>query len=107
MLERKHPAPRGAEEVDAIQAELFADGVDLLAEHRHGPLDVLRPIRVAAPDLVVQDDRTLSRETLERPEVVMRRPRAAVQREQRDRSGAELSGHLVPGAVATEVDKAL
>ncbi len=58
--------------MNAIEAELGADGFDLVAEDVDGPLDVSRPIRAAAADLVVEDNRTLLRKALERGEVVAR-----------------------------------
>ena len=58
--------------MDPVEAELRAHRVDLFAEDVHRPLDVLRPVRASAPDLVVDDDRPLRREPLEGSEVVMR-----------------------------------
>jgi hypothetical protein len=41
MLLREHPAPRRAEQVDALEAELVAHGGDLVAEDVARPLDVV------------------------------------------------------------------
>src|SRR5882672_11357529 len=93
--------------MDPLETELCADNVDLFAEEVDGPFDVLRPIRTAAADLVVDDDRTLGRKPFEWSEVVMRGTGATVQGEKRRGSRPELAGNAVPGAVAAKVDVAL
>ena len=95
VLLRKHPAPRRAEEVGAPEPELLAHRVDLLAEDGDVPLDVLRPVGVAAADLVVENDRPFTGELLERREVVVRRAGAAVQGEQRRRLGIRVTAEGV------------
>ena len=65
VLEREHAAPGRTEQMDPVEAELRAHRVHLFAEDIHRPLDVLRPVRAAAADLVVDDDRPLGREPLE------------------------------------------
>ncbi len=107
VLEREHAAPGCAEEMDPVEAQLRAHRVDLFTEDVHRPLDVLRSVRAATADLVVDDDRPLRRESLERTEVVMGGARAAVQGEERRGPGPELAGNAVPGAVAAKVGVAL
>jgi hypothetical protein len=72
MLEREHPAPGRAEQMDPAKAELRAHRIHLCSENGHRPLDVLRTVRASTADLVVEDDRLLGRESFERGEVVMR-----------------------------------
>ena len=93
--------------MNPVEAQLRPHRVHLFAEDVHRPLDVLRPVRAAAADLVVEDDRPLWREPLEWSEVVMRGAGATVQREERRRPGPELAGDAVPGAVAAKVRVAL
>ena len=93
--------------MDPVESELAAHGVDLFAEDVHRPLDILRPVRAAAADLVVENDRALRREPFERGEVVMRRARPAVQSKEGGRPGLELAGNAVPGAIAAKVDVTL
>src|SRR5205814_2198447 len=84
VLLREHAAPRLAEQVDPVEAELLADSADLLDEELERPLDVLRPVRVAAAELVVDDDLpAVPRELLEWPEVRVRGTGAAVLAEER------------------------
>lgn len=93
--------------MDAVEIELLADRVHLGAEDISRPFDILWPIRAAAADLVVEDDRTLVSEALERREVVVRRARAAVEREQRHRTGAAVAGEAIPRAVTAKLDVSL
>ena len=80
---------------------------NLLAEHVDGPLDLRRPVGFAATDLVVDDDRTSVRQLLEWPEIVVRRARPAMQREQRNRAGVAIARHAIPRAVAAKIDVVL
>src|SRR5207237_4451163 len=64
MLEREHSAPRSAEQVDALELELVADVGDFFTKDVGAPLDVGRPIRAPAADLVVEYDGTFVREPL-------------------------------------------
>src|SRR5712664_3913068 len=93
--------------MDPLETELCAENVDLFAEEVNGPFDVLRPVRAAAADLVVDDDRTLGRKPFERSEVVMRGPGTTVQGEKWCGSRPEIAGDAVPRAVAAKVDVAL
>src|SRR5215470_205439 len=93
--------------MNALELQLLANGVYLVAEHVDPPLGVRRPVGLAAADLVVDDDRTSVRQLLERPEVVVRRARPAVQREQRDRAGVAIARDPIPRAVAAEIDVSL
>ncbi len=90
--------------MDPLEAQLVPHRRHLLAEDGDAPFDVGRAIRVAASDLVVQDDGTLVREPFERAEVVVRRPGAAVQDEERGGLGGGIAGDADPGAVAQIVD---
>ena len=69
--------------------------------------DVLRAIRPAAPELVVDDDRALVSDPLERAEVVVRRPRAAVESKKWRCPGAEITEDPIPGAVPEIFEVAL
>src|SRR5215813_13841821 len=89
--------------MNALELQLRANGVDLLAEHVDGPLDVRRPVGFAATDLVVDVDWTLVRQSFERPEIVVGRARPAVQREQRYRAGIAIAGDAIPRAIPAEV----
>src|SRR6266550_3719460 len=106
VFEREYASPGRAEEVDLLEPELRANCVDLFAEDRDRPLDVLRAIGVAAADLVVEDDRALAAKPLERAEVVVRRPRAAMQGKQGHGRGSQIADDPVPGAPAAIVDMA-
>src|SRR5947199_7648722 len=79
VFEREHASPGRAEEMDPLEPELRANCVDLFAEDGDRPLDVPRAIGAPATDLVVDDDRALGTQPLERVNIVMRRDRAAVQ----------------------------
>src|SRR6266545_3186617 len=107
VLLREHPAPGGAEQMDLLEAQLVAHGSHLVAEDRGAPVDVGRAIRVSAADLVVEDDGTLVRKRLERGEVVVCRPRPAVQGEKRRGPGGGVADDAEPGAVAAVVDVSL
>ena len=90
VLEREHPAPRRAEQVDAVEAERCPQR-RRARRGRAGATDrvVLGPARAAAAELVVEDDAAaLLGELLERLEVVVRRAGPAVQAEQRQPSAA-------------------
>ena len=106
MLEREHPAPGRPEQVDPVEPQLRANRVDLFPEDGDRPFDVGRTVGCSTADLVVEDDRPLGAELLERREVVVRRPGPAVQGEQRHTPDSSSPGDAVPGAVATEVDEA-
>src|SRR6266567_7526991 len=93
--------------MDAVETELLADRTDLVAEDADVPLDVGRAIRAAAPDLVVEDNRTLVSELLERREVMVRRTRPAVEREQRYGVRPAIADDAIPSAVTTQVDVSL
>src|SRR5438093_10512806 len=73
VFEREHASPGRAEEMDPLEPELRANCVDLFAEDGDRPLDVPRAIGAPATDLVVDDDRALGTQPLERAEVVVRR----------------------------------
>src|SRR5215831_5878056 len=104
MLLREHPAPRRAEQVDPLQPELLPHGRDLVTEDGDAPFDVLRPVRLPAADLVVENDGPLRGESFERPEVVVRRARTPMERKQRRDRGIEVADDAIPGAVPAEVD---
>jgi len=85
VVDRQHRPPRLAEEADAQEAERPAHRRELLHETLERPQrPVLRPVRIAAPELVVQDDGSSVGQRLQRFEVVMRGAGASVEREQRD-----------------------
>jgi len=107
VFEREHASPGRAEEMDPLEPELRANCVDLFAEDGDRPLDVPRAIGAPATDLVVDDDRALGTQPLERAEVVVRRARAAVQGEERYRRRRQIADNSVPGAAAAIVDVAL
>ena len=107
MLESEHASPGGAEEVNPLEPEVRTHCVDLFAEDGNRPLDVARAIRTPAADLVVDDDRALVNEPLERAEVVVRRPRAAVKSKKWRCWGLEIADESIPGAVAPIVEIAL
>jgi hypothetical protein len=83
------------------------DRVHLVAEDGDRPLDVLRAIRAAAPELVVDDNRALVSEPLERAEVVVRRPWTAVESKERHCIRRQVAGDPIPGAVSEIVEIAL
>jgi hypothetical protein len=83
VLLREHAAPRRAEQVDALEPELVADGRDFVAKDADVPLDVRRPVRLPAADLVVEDDGASGRQSFERRKVVVCRSGPAVQRQDR------------------------
>src|SRR5262249_28916102 len=89
--------------MNALELQLRANGVDLLAEHVDGPLDVRRPVGFAATDLVVDDDWTLAAKPVERPKMVVGGPGPAVQREQRYRAETAIAGDAIPRAIPAEV----
>jgi hypothetical protein len=93
--------------VDPLEAELLAHRVDLFAEDCHRPFDVLRPVRPTAADLVVEHDGPLRRKPFQRGEVMVRRARPTVQRQERRRSRAELACDSIPRAIAAKVDVTL
>src|SRR6185312_5276699 len=100
-----HPAPRAAEQVHPVEAEGVADGVQLV----HEPLDrpqrpVVGDVRLAASELVVEDDPAAVGQLLERLRVVARRAGAAVQGEQRH---ATLADAAVPHVPAGDGDAPL
>src|SRR5204863_2339657 len=101
------PAPRGAEQVNALEPELLPDDVDFLAKDADVPFDVLGTVGVAAADLVVEDDRPFVGKPFERCEVVVSRAGPAVQGEQRRRRGVAVADDAVPGAIPAEVDVSL
>src|SRR6266545_7525131 len=107
MLLGEHSSPGRAEQVNPLEPELVAHGSHLLAEDLDAPLDALRPIRLAAADLVVEHDRPFVCKLLERREVVVRRPRSAVQREQRRHGRIEIADEAVPRPIAAEIDVSL
>src|SRR6266480_4767845 len=57
VLEREHPAPRRAEEVQPFELEPLADALQLLDERLDGPeRRIVGTVRSTAPELVVEDD---------------------------------------------------
>ena len=56
VLERELTAPRRAEEMDPLELELVAQRGELVEEDLDAPVDVLRAVRAATADLVVEDD---------------------------------------------------
>src|SRR5213595_2990775 len=93
--------------MNAVELQLLANCVDFLAEHADGPVDRRGPVGFAAADLVVEDNRTSVRQLLEWPEIVVRRARPAVQREQRNCAGVAIARNAVPRAVAAKIDVVL
>ena len=78
VLEREHPAPGRAEEMDPVEPQLRAHRDDLFTKDVHRPLEIVRAIRAAAANLVVDHDRPLRRKPVEGTEVVMRGTRPTV-----------------------------
>src|SRR5262249_22126285 len=103
----EHAAPGVAEQLYPHEPELRSNGVYLIAKDGDRPLEVLRAVRAPAAELVVEDDRALFCEPLERAEVVVRRPRSAVESKQRRCRSIEIADDAVPRAVAEIVDVAL
>src|SRR5207249_10267373 len=95
-------APGGAEQVHALEAQLGAEGIELLEEHRQAPLDVLRSVGATAAELVVEHDLPLVGETLEGREVVVGGAGTAVEAKQR--LAAALAGDAIPGAPDRALD---
>jgi hypothetical protein len=100
-------APRLAEEVAAVEPERGAHLVDL----GHKPVDgperrVVGRVRPAAPELVVDDRRSVLREPFcQRQHVVVRRARPAVQEEHRQR--VAVSKAPIPHVAALDLDHAV
>lgn len=107
VVEREHPAPRRAEQVDAVEAELLAYGHDLVARDVDRPFDVRRTVGAPASDLVVEHQGPLVRDPLERCEVVVCRAGPPVEGEQRRSLRFEVTDGAIPGAVAAKVDISL
>lgn len=91
--------------MDALEAEVRTERVELLEEEAEAPLDLAVRLRAPAPELVVEDDAALAGEALERGEVVVRRARAAVEAE--ERRPPALAGDPVPGAARPPVEETL
>jgi hypothetical protein len=107
VLHPEHPAPRMAEDVDALEAEGVADRIDLVDEQLWRPdrRVVLRvDRRVAGPELVVEHDLPLVGQGLVRLHVQPVRAGPAVQAEERDRIAAVGADRPVPRLVAAERD---
>ena len=103
---REHPAPRGAEEVEAVEAERVPHGLHLGDEELERPERVVAgPVGVAAAELVVPDDLAAGGEWLEALVVGRRRAGAAVQAQERERAGRALADDAVPRAVAAKRDE--
>jgi hypothetical protein len=106
VLEREHPSPRVAEEVERLERERVAYGFELV----HEPLDApqrrfVGPVGTPAAELVVEDDLPLVGQLRERLDVVVAEAGPAVQAEQRDT--ASVAGDPVPDAPAGHVDETL
>ena len=89
----------------ALEPEVRAQCVEFLEEDGDAPVDVLRRLRPSAPELVVEHDRPLVREPLERREVVVRRPGPAVQGD--ERRPAAVPADAVPGPPDRPLEVAL
>ena len=90
--------------MDLVEPEVLAQLPELVGEECECPLDV-RPIGAPAAELVVEDDGPLVREPLERPEVVVRRARPAV--EAHERRPTILAGDAVPRPTHGPLEEAL
>ena len=106
VLDREPAAPRLPEQVAALEAERVAHLVDLLAGAVERPQRrVVRLVRAAAAELVVDDRRAVGGQALgQRLDVVARRAGAAVQDEQRH--AVAVAVPPVPDAPARDVDRA-
>ena len=108
MLEGELAAPRRAEEVDPLELELVAQRRELVEEDLDAPVDVLRSVRAAAADLVVEHDGAAALgQPLEGREVVVRRAGPAVQGDERIAALDALPDDAVPRSVAAKVDVSL
>ena len=90
--------------MDLVEAEVPAQMLELLREDRESPVD-LRTVRASAAELVVHHHRPLVRQPFERTEVVVRRPRPAVQAD--ERRPPSLAGDAVPRAAERALEEAL
>ena len=84
--------------MDPVEPELAAYRVELVAEALDAPRDIRETVRLAAADLVVEDDGALVGECLERCEVVVRRAGSAVERDQRRARSVDVADDSVPRA---------
>ena len=113
MLLPEEAAPRLAEDVVAVADPEVVDEVRELAHEELDRPEVGAALgqvrRLAVSELVVEDDGpAVVREIGEREEVVVRRARPAVQRDERRRPvRPELALHAIPGLVPVELGVAL
>ena len=100
----QHAAPRVAEQVDVVQAQRLAHGVELVRPEVVGveAVVLVRDGRLAAADLVVEDDLApvALRDLGVRQQVVVAVARTAVQHEQRLLARRALAEDLAVGLVA-------
>ena len=66
VLEREHPAPRRAEQVDTVEPQRLAYRVHLGTEEVERPAGTLGALGTAAAELVVPDHRPLAGQRLRR-----------------------------------------
>ena len=103
---REHPAPRGAEQVDAVEPRASRTACDLGDEEVESPeRGVVGPVGLAAAELVVPDDLAARRRAPRPRSGRRRRAGAAVQAQERQRAGAARR-RPVPGAVPAKRDEA-
>src|SRR6202042_3964897 len=83
VLHRQHAAPGAPEQVQSVQAESRADLGQFLDKAIDGPQrDIVRPVGVAAAELVVEDHLAAVGQDLQSLEVVVRESGATVQAQQ-------------------------
>ncbi len=106
VLERKHPSPRMAEQMDPVEAQRVAQVGELREEELHRPERRIRRLRRSLrTELVVEDEPPLVGERLEEAHAAARAARAAVQ--EHERQPAAFPDSPVPGLVAPERDPPL
>jgi hypothetical protein len=106
ILERQPAAQEWPSTCTPVETKGFAHGADLVDESVHHPEGgVIGVIGLAAPELIVEDDRPSAiAEVRQVLQIVVRQARATVehQRGLRTSAGGELPHDLVPGAVPPE-----
>ncbi len=114
MLHREHAAPGLAEDVVAVvDSQLMHQGPELPREQLDGPEaggGMREMLRAPAADLVIEHARSPAdpREFADRLQVVVRRPRTAVEDHERGRpAGVQSSLQAKPGPMPVPLDEAV
>ena len=104
VLQRQPAAPRIAEEVHPLQPERLSHRRHLCDRPLNGPeTRVVRTIRSAAAELVVEDHHAFIGQVGQGVDVVVRHARPAMQAQERD---AALANGLVPDPASWNLDRA-